>query len=68
MEVKFGLFSGQIHAVKDNFATVGFFQHIQATEESGLAGAGRPDDTDHVPFVDGYANILQNRKFLKVFT
>ncbi|MNZ75971.1 hypothetical protein D3C78_944640 [compost metagenome] len=43
-----------------DFALVRVFEQVDAAQQGGLAGAGRPQDGDHVTVACGQRNALEN--------
>ena len=60
MQIQVGVLIGQVSAVKNNIAGRGGLQHIQAAQEGGFTGTGRADYTQHITFVDGGGDALQD--------
>ena len=57
-----GPFQGEdVLSVQQNAALGGGFQHGQAAQQSGFAGAGHADDAENIPLFNGQAHVLQGR-------
>ena len=56
-----------VRAVKEDLAGGGLLQQIQAAEEGGLAAAAGTDDGDHLIFVEGGADPLEDLQLVEFF-
>ncbi len=57
---------GERGAVDDDLAARGLLQVVDATDERGLARAGRPDDDELFALLDREVDILENVQVAKV--
>lgn len=55
-------------SVHDNFSGGRWFQHVDASQQSGLAGAGRPDYGNHIAGIDGNIDIFQRGNIFIFFS
>ena len=46
-------------SIYDNLPGGRWFQHVDAPQKGGLAGAGRPDYGNHIAGIDGNIDIFQ---------
>ncbi len=53
-------------AVDDQIAAGDFFQLVDAAQQGGFAGAGRPDDHHHFAFVDLQIDVVQHLGLAKM--
>jgi hypothetical protein len=54
------VFVGDFVAVDDDFALLRFFKEVHAAQQRRLAGAGRPDDADHLAAFDLDVDALED--------
>ena len=59
--------AGQWDAVDDDFAGLVLFKTVDAADKGGFAGAGRPDNDDHLLRLDAQGAILKRLELAEPF-